>query len=583
MLWHPPGIRNYPLTNHWWRIEEAVDTAPAHVVAVLEFVEGMKNDFWGKRIADTRFMRMRWDIKTLSPKSNVKAITVRWTSAWNSQYLMSISSRMGLLTDQMISEMTGSGIVPKASANPRSRTSSLSGSSSSSSSSSSSLASSASGGLRAKFSHSSGGGLRWGETSEHHKKPSPKTKASARNWPTPQDYHEAVQNPHIAFIDKELSSAEPELTPLGLPKVASGAFASVYRMKCRRRDLALRCFLRSIENQAYRYNQLSKYILADDLSYTIGFEFQLDGIRIHADSFPVLKMEWIEGTQFNFYIEENLQHADKMAALLTRFRKMTGELRDAGVAHGDLQHGNILVKDDELYLVDYDGMYVPSLAGEQSNELGHGNYQHPGRNSSHFGAYLDNFSAWVIDTSLFGLSVDPSLWKLTGAGDECLLFRRKDFLDPHHSAVFHTLTHHSCKELRQRAQFLMQLIDRPLDQIPWLGSDGNPLAHAAVFTAKDIEKSLKATGSMSKTAVFDRSPDTKEGLAESEQTSSESVETNLAATADHKTDVSSLMQAEQINVGAMPCVARDDKEASQIDEDPPKKNPNLPDWLNDVS
>jgi len=49
--------------------------------------------------------------------------------------------------------------------------------------------------------------------------------------------------------------------------------------------------------------------------------------------------------------------------LAERFRTMVSRLKEAGIAHGDLQHGNILVIDDDYKLVDYDGIYVPSLNG----------------------------------------------------------------------------------------------------------------------------------------------------------------------------------------------------------------------------
>jgi hypothetical protein len=57
-------------------------------------------------------------------------------------------------------------------------------------------------------------------------------------WPTPQDYNEAVQNPHLNFSDAELKAGDLEVTPMGLPRVASGAFASVYRMHTGKRDVA---------------------------------------------------------------------------------------------------------------------------------------------------------------------------------------------------------------------------------------------------------------------------------------------------------------------------------------------------------
>ena len=101
-----------------------------------------------------------------------------------------------------------------------------------------------------------------------------------------------------------------------------------------------------------------------------------------------------------------------------------------GIAHGDLQHGNIKVEAGcRIILVDYDGMFVPSMQGFTSNELGHRNYQHPGRTKDHFGGYLDNFSAWSIYTSLYCLTLDPTLWRKLEAGDECLLFRQEDYVN----------------------------------------------------------------------------------------------------------------------------------------------------------
>src|SRR4029077_855325 len=111
-------------------------------------------------------------------------------------------------------------------------------------------------------------------------------------------------------------------------------------------------------------------------------------------------------------------------------------LKDSRIAHGDLQHGNILIVNGQFKLVDSDGMYVPTLARRNSHEVGHPNYQHPRRVATHFGPYLDNFSAWVIYVSLVALSIDPTLWQTTGAGDECLLFRQEDFNNPDTSNAF---------------------------------------------------------------------------------------------------------------------------------------------------
>jgi hypothetical protein len=114
--------------------------------------------------------------------------------------------------------------------------------------------------------------------------------------------------------------------------------------------------------------------------------------------------------------------------LAAKFALMVKDLSVLGVAHGDLQHGNLLVTPGgELKLIDYDGMYVPGLAQLGACEIGHVNYQSPARTMSSWGPYLDNFSAWIIYASLIALAIDPGLWPiLHNDGDEALIFHKDD-------------------------------------------------------------------------------------------------------------------------------------------------------------
>ena len=140
----------------------------------------------------------------------------------------------------------------------------------------------------------------------------------------------------------------------------------------------------------------------------------------------------------------------KLADLATKFAAMVEDLAALGIAHGDLQHGNLLVTSSgELKLVDYDGMYVPSLAKMGACEIGHPNYQSPARTASTWGPYLDNFSAWVIYASLVALTIEPSLWTLLREqGDEALLFKKDDFEDERASRAFQVLTQSHVPDLR---------------------------------------------------------------------------------------------------------------------------------------
>lgn len=261
-------------------------------------------------------------------------------------------------------------------------------------------------------------------------------------WPTPQDYNEAVQNPKLAFADPELHVGRPELTPLGLPRPITGGFASVYKLQCPQRTWAVRCFLRQFHDQEQRYAAISQHLTRLRLPYTVGFAFLRDGIRVRGQSYPILKMEWVQGEPLSAFIEKHLGNRSTLLSLATRWVEMVKALQQASIAHGDLQHGNVLVADGQLRLIDYDGMYVPALRGDGSHEVGHRNYQHPLRTESDFGPYLDNFSAWVVYVSLIALAADPGLWGQFGGGDESLLFRRRDFEQPEASDVLRALERH---------------------------------------------------------------------------------------------------------------------------------------------
>lgn len=257
---------------------------------------------------------------------------------------------------------------------------------------------------------------------------------SPRFWPSPQDYNEALQTPSFSFSDSELRSGIAEVDSLGLPRPNSGAFASVYKVRSGEKRYAVRCFLHNVRDISNRYQLISEYIQSDDLPYTVNFEYQEKGIFVRGEWFPILKMDWVEGKTLDQYLEEHLYQTSSLEHVCSEFVAMCKALERCGIAHGDLQHGNIMVTPDgQLRLVDYDGFFVPSMSQLNANELGHRNYQHPSRAANHFGPYLDNFSAWVIYTSLRAVIHCPNLYRELGGGQECLLFRHEDFIYPEES------------------------------------------------------------------------------------------------------------------------------------------------------
>lgn len=286
-------------------------------------------------------------------------------------------------------------------------------------------------------------------------------------WPSPQDFNEAVQIPTTSFFSRELKESTAQATELGLPKAITGAFASVYKMESSQHGTsAVKCFLREVSDQKERYQLIDEQLDLAKLPYTIGFVFMAEGIRIRDKRFPILKMEWLEGASLQDYIDEFLNDQAKIQRICEEFVEMIRTLQQHSIAHGDLQHGNIIITENGLRLVDYDGMFVPGMMGLRSNELGHRNYQHPDRTEMHFGPYIDNFSAWVIYISLRCLKSDPTLWSSNDSGDECLLFRQVDFAAPFQSELINELLSHHNEDIRQCAEVLRAMCAGNVERIP---------------------------------------------------------------------------------------------------------------------
>lgn len=254
-------------------------------------------------------------------------------------------------------------------------------------------------------------------------------------WPTAHDFAEAVQCPAVCFSAPELKGMLPAVDRLGMPLVTSGQFAYVFKLNAAGggESLAVRCFRGFLGDREERYSAIDAHLAAQSLPALPRFKYLPRGVLVAGQRFPVLVMEWVEGPTLDVYLEGAVGRRDVLRHLADEWLRLVGSLRAAGVAHGDLQHGNIIVERGRLRLVDLDGMYVPALEGLRASEVGHQHYQHPARDVAHFSADTDNFSALVVYLSLVALAERPSLW--AEHHDENLLFTRADFAAPRESAL----------------------------------------------------------------------------------------------------------------------------------------------------
>jgi len=255
-------------------------------------------------------------------------------------------------------------------------------------------------------------------------------------WPSARYFTEAVQCPSICFAHPHLRRTLPAVDRLGMPLVTSGQFAYVYKLKSPNGsgDFAVRCFRGYLGDRDQRYRAIQDHLRNSPVSYLSEFTYAPEGILVGGQRFPILFMQWIEGPTLDLYIGEMLNRKEVLLHLSEEWLRLLNSLRTSGMAHGDLQHGNIIVEHGQLRLVDHDGIFVTKMAGWSASEVGHQHYQHPNRNATHFDEKLDNFSSLVIYLSLISLAERPSLWQ--EHHDENLLFTKTDFANPAASQLF---------------------------------------------------------------------------------------------------------------------------------------------------
>jgi hypothetical protein len=175
-------------------------------------------------------------------------------------------------------------------------------------------------------------------------------------------------------------------------------------------------------------------------------------------------MDWAEGDTLGSFLEQYYSDRERIERLRSQFANLESFLRSKRLAHGDLQNGNVLVKSD-LKLIDYDGIYVPTLPSGQGVELGHKHFQHPKRSAADFGPEMDRFSFIVIDLSLRAVAHDSTLFSKYSNGENIIL-TANDFIDPGNSAAFGDLK--AVAALARDTANLAAICKAPVKSIPTL-------------------------------------------------------------------------------------------------------------------
>lgn len=261
------------------------------------------------------------------------------------------------------------------------------------------------------------------------------------NYPLITEYLQAIASSEDNL--DQLSHLRPVLDDHGEPYRSSGAFAVVFKMqdpasgKC----YALKCFTEEQSGRAEAYRLIAEELSAVDSPYITAVQYYdkelfVDSSCADESEFPVLLMDWVEGITMEQYIREHHQDSTKMQWLCYRFCRMAAWLRSQALAHGDIKPDNVIVRPDgSLTLVDYDGMFVPAMKGQQSPTLGTRDFSHPERTVEDFDETIDDFALATTALSLKAIALNPDFYEDCGGTDR-LLFSADDYRDLSQSQIW---------------------------------------------------------------------------------------------------------------------------------------------------
>jgi serine/threonine protein kinase len=266
-------------------------------------------------------------------------------------------------------------------------------------------------------------------------------------YPSRKQYKESVMNEMYPVEENGGYAFQPIYKNDELI-ISSGGNAIVFKVKDEKNDYALKLFSDELEGRFQRLKSISLYLEKTSHDFFINFSFiekliyvEITGLPEDKCFFPGVIMKWIEADDLESKVKSLVQQkkGKEIKKIAENFKNIAVTLLNEGVAHGDLKLSNIMIDQKlNLYLIDYDGMYVPKLLGEKSIENGTPSYQHPKRTDEDFNEKIDHFSILNIYTSLVALSVSLDLYDKFNDGDN-IIFTKEDFLKPDDSELFKVL------------------------------------------------------------------------------------------------------------------------------------------------
>lgn len=233
----------------------------------------------------------------------------------------------------------------------------------------------------------------------------------------------------------------------GEPIYSRGSYSVVFKAHSKGNECeawAIKCYVAEQERRIPSCRAIAQQLNSITSPYLLPMRLCEEELRIGDTYYPLVLLPWVEGKSLVREVDYYLHNPERLLQLSQDFGHFAYWLRSQPFAHGDLKSDNLRIRPDgSIVLLDYDGIYLPSMQGELPREEGNPDYTHPLCSPSDFNLHASDFALAVIALSLRALALAPELFSRFGGRDH-LLLSAWDFRHPKQSPAleaFKSLPH----------------------------------------------------------------------------------------------------------------------------------------------